>query len=457
MLFRSERFGHFLYSALSNAFIELDEFHYRCVEELRRSSEFSKPDAEDEFLFLLRQKKILVEEGEEEQALMERHYRRNGLSFDNAHLVLSICPTLRCNFRCSYCFQDSQQSTTVMSADTVERLISFIRNFKHARSLSITWYGGEPTMAFGVIGLITRRIKELDILFEDAGLVTNGYLLGDDKIKQLNDLNIKTVQITLDGPEEVHDSRRVLVTGGPTHQRIMKNVDALMSSDYQGGCRIRINVDRRNLSGFFELRARLLDRFEGKNLCVYAGCIDTAGGRKPDRKCNFCAQEWVDFTIRQYREIGVAHRGEIYPAGSVLNICSANSRNGFVVGPDGELYKCWEDVGKADMVIGTIYKDDFITNRELVVRYSVGSDPYLDAKCRECKVLPICGGGCANKRLRAKYFHEEGLEFCSLYKDSIVTYLMEYYDVFLAKEMCRRVLAGGAVTRDERGYRLVHP
>jgi uncharacterized protein len=72
-------------------------------------------------------------------------------------------------------------------------------------------------------------------------------------------------------------------------------------------------------------------------------------------------------------------------------------------------------------------------------------------------MLPICGGGCANKRLRVKHFGEEGLLLCSPYKDHLTAYLEEYYDTFLGREICAAVLAPGAAAKDETGYRMVQP
>ena len=455
-LFQSQRLGYFLYNSLSNVFIELDKHHYQFLEQLQNNLLSSNPDIDDSFLFILREKKILVEEGVEKRQLMSRQYRRNALSFYNAHLILSICPTLSCNFRCPYCFENTQKHMTMMNPETVDRLITFIKNFEEAKYLSITWYGGEPTLAFDVIRNITQRVKELNITFEDAGLVTNAYLLQSDKISQLNDLNIKAVQITLDGPANVHDTRRMLSNGLPTYQQIMQNIDMLMNSSYKGSCNIRVNLDKNNLSEFFDLRTHLLERFKGKKLSVYAGHVDTAGDHKYGKNCTLCADEWVTFTVEQYRRLSGGSMEGVYPAGTLFNICSANTRNSFVIGPEGELYKCWEDVGKQEMVIGSIFEDEPVNNAELVALYSVGTDPYLDPVCLDCKVLPICSGGCANRRLRSKYFNEASMEFCSLYKDNLVTYLMEYYDAFRTKELCSDVLSPNRKTKNVKGYRLIH-
>ena len=78
-----------------------------------------------------------------------------------------------------------------------------------------------------------------------------------------------------------------------------------------------------------------------------------------------CEAEWFDFTITQYRDITFGEMAAIYPPNNVCNLCSANSSSSFVIGPNGELYKCWEDVGKRSMIIGSVLDDAFISNPEL--------------------------------------------------------------------------------------------
>jgi len=490
-LFESERFGFFLYNALSNTMLELDEAHYRALEGLRERGgapggeaapaaepaaepaaaapgavpgaepraavPAAEPPADPGFLALLRECKVLVGAGEEEHLLLARHYERHALCFDSSRLGLTVCPTSRCNFRCPYCFEASQADGATMSPETVDRLIAFIASYKDARTLSLTWYGGEPTLAWDVVEDVTARVQALDIEYAGAGLVTNGYLLSAEKIARLSDLQIDSIQITLDGPPEVHDGRRVLAGGGPTYARILANVDRLMASPYEGSCAIRVNLDKHNLEGFLELRSELLERFEGKKLSVYTGHVNTSLGHSYDHACSLDLGDWATFTIDLYRKGGILPHGGFYPAGNLHGICVATSHNGFVVGPRGELYKCWEDVGKPEMAIGDVHAEEPITDPELRALYALGTDPYTDPECLACTVLPICGGGCANKRLRAKHFNEEGLLLCSPYKEHLTAYLEEYYDAFLSREICAAVLAPGAAAKDETGYRMVQP
>ena len=303
-LFHSESFGLFLYNALSNTLIELDEVHYNVLERFRESRVGFDTGSDSVFIALLRECKILLDEGEESHLLLSRQYRRQTVCFDSSRLGLTICPTLGCNFRCPYCFEHSQQNSAVMTPETVDRLISFIKSYQNVRHLSIAWYGGEPLLAFEVIGDFMEKINDLDLVFEGSGLITNGYLLDSEKISRLNNLRINSVQITLDGPEEVHDTRRFLSGGGPTFQRIMKNIDTLMNSSYEGVCTIRVNIDKHNLDQFIALRSALMERFRGKKLSVYAGQVNTGSGHSYDGTCNLDMMAWKDFNLDMRRRIG---------------------------------------------------------------------------------------------------------------------------------------------------------
>ncbi len=456
-LFHSERFGYFLYNALTNTLIELDEAHYTSLKGFRAHQSFSGAEDGSGFFSLLFENKILIETGEETRLLLAREYKRNAICFDTSHLGLTICPTLQCNFLCPYCFEHDQKGSSMMTSETAERLLYFIKSYKEVRHLSITWYGGEPLLAFDIIGRITKNIKALDIDFEGAGMVTNGYLLNSEKIAQLDELKVNFIQITLDGPEKVHDTRRVLAKGGPTFQTILSNVDALMNSTYKGFCAIRINVDKRNYNQFVELRASLLERFKGKNLSVHAGRVDTSINHTYNHACSLDLHEWTKFIFDVHHKSGQPPVGGFYPPDNLVGICVATTHQAFVVGPEGELYKCWEDVGKPEMIIGTIHQDESVANPELRALYSIGTDAYRDQECRKCAVLPICGGGCANKRLRTKQFGEKGPEFCSPYKEDLTNYLEAYIDAFKGREICDAVLSPGLKKQDERGYRLISP
>ncbi len=456
-LFHSPRFGHFLYNAVSNVMFEFDLPHFQVTERLKDHPDYAESSGNREFITLLESKGVIVHEGDEDKILMQKKYQRNGICFNNSHLSLTICPTLACNFRCLYCFENSRDNKQIMHTETVDKLIDYITRLKSVKDISLVWFGGEPTLAFNTIKGLTEQLLSLDINYQHASMITNGYLLDREKIEQLNDLRIRDIQITLDGPAETHDRRRILPGGGPTFHKILNNVDTLMNSSYEGSCRIRVNTDKNNLNAYADLNSELMDRFKGQKLSVYAAPVDTSAAVNYDRSCSFSTGEWGDFNLRIYHSSGIIPREGLYPRTKWFNNCVANHRNSYVVGPSGELYKCWDNVGKPQMVIGNVHLEDPITNPELVALYSIATDPFDDPACLECSVLPICGGGCVNMRLKAQHFKEEGVDYCSPFRDRLVQYLEAYYNTFRVKEICRSVFGPPDDSLLQKGYRMIQP
>lgn len=82
--------------------------------------------------------------------------------------------------------------------------------------------------------------------------------------------------------------------------------------------------------------------------------------------------------------------------GSLLRqrqICGAISYNSYVIDPHGDLYKCWDSIGNIDEKVGTIY-DSIQLNTNLCKWLTY--NPYKK-NCINCKVLPMCNGGCPNQ------------------------------------------------------------
>ena len=104
-----------------------------------------------------------------------------------------------------------------MSRNTIENVISYIKSLKKQSTyLGIAWYGGEPLLALEIIEEITKiAILEFGDDFS-ASMVTNGYLLSEDVAKRLETLKIESIQVTIDGPPEMHNRMRKLPNGDDT-------------------------------------------------------------------------------------------------------------------------------------------------------------------------------------------------------------------------------------------------
>jgi uncharacterized protein len=456
-LFSLANSGHFLYNAMSNVLFQLDQSHFLRLEEARDFPGTAQLVLGAEFYDLLVGHKIFVGSEAVSLTLMQKRNERNALCFDNTKLGLTICPTFACNFSCPYCFENSQNSSSIMRMQTMDRVVAFAESFLGAKELSVCWYGGEPTLAFDVIRTLSKKLMRLGLEYKDASLVTNGFLLNHDIIGELNDLRISSIQITLDGKASVHDRRRPLAGGRPTYERIRANIDRLMNSSYSGRCSVRVNIDKLNMSSYASFQSELLEQYPEGRLSVYPGHVDISLAHPYSQDCVLNINEWSKFTRELYFNDGIIPLGGLYPNSNKCNSCVANSQNGFVIGPEGELYKCWEDVGQHQMTIGNIHENDSISDPELIALYSIGTDPFDDEECIACSVFPICGGGCVNKRLRTKFQGEKGLQYCSTYRENLSETLETYIQHYRAKENCNSILGPPSLPILNKGYRLIGP
>ena len=105
---------------------------------------------------------------------------KNHLKFSARNLAediaITIAPTYICNMKCEYCFQKDNDKL-IMSTETADRIISAITGIisKYKR-VNISWFGGEPLIAIGIIEYISHKIisfcNDYHIVYS-ADLITN--------------------------------------------------------------------------------------------------------------------------------------------------------------------------------------------------------------------------------------------------------------------------------------------
>jgi len=84
------------------------------------------------------------------------------------------------------------------------------------------------------------------------------------------------------------------------------------------------------------------------------------------------------------------------------------------------------DIGKQNKIVGNI-NSRTILNEDLFFRYLSAADPFDDPKCKNCKILPFCEGGCPIKRIYNEY-NSAKTETCSIYKENIIDFLKLHYE-----------------------------
>ncbi len=396
----------FLYSSLSNSLAEVPSALFHEIARGRYAGVMDFLD--EEKTELLKSMKVLVHNDDDElnRVIYQNSLRRH----DDRRLILTINPTLACNFNCPYCFE-SDHSAVYMSEEVEDGIVRLAKSRVNAKAIDVTWFGGEPLLAFDRVKSLSRKLQGLGLAY-NGRMITNGYLLTSEVIEELPSLSITSLQITVDGMAALHDSRRCLRSGKPTFERIMKNIDELQARFPKIGVSIRMNVDETNKEDFIAFYHYVSAKHYPNARLSLAFVKDLSDCKSCENLCN--RERQVDFVKQVKQKYGIGD-GLLYPASDRYE-CAIRNRNALVIGPEGEIYKCWNDVGDKRKVVGHI--DGTVVNEALMLRYLVGADPFMDSQCQECLLLPVCGGGCPLSRIRNKY---EGAHdnVCPLYKENM--------------------------------------
>lgn len=122
---------------------------------------------------------------------------------DTDHPVLAhLIPTRRCNIACAYCNEYDDFSRPV-PIDVLHRRSDQLADLGVS---CVTLSGGEPMLHPQLDDLI-RHIRKRRMI---AGLITNGYLIGPERIERLNDAGLEYLQISIDNLEPDETSMKSL-------------------------------------------------------------------------------------------------------------------------------------------------------------------------------------------------------------------------------------------------------
>lgn len=344
----------------------------------------------------------LVSAVTDELDVLDQHYR--GHRFEPGTMILTLAPTLACNFGCDYCFQGQDKPVSTMSRAVQDAIVAYVeQQAPRTRSLHVAWYGGEPLLRRDLVEALSDRLialcKARGIQY-DAMAVTNGYLLSAEAARSLWERQVKLIQVTLDGAPSDHDTRRVLLSGKATFDRIAKNLAAAVDAS-PSTFLIRVNIDHRNADRIVGLidhldRAGLGRR---RNFTMYFAPVEaiTAG-------CHTITD--VCMTKGEYGQLEADLCRYAYEKGLTSlpyppryrGTCGAVRPRGFVVTPTGDVHKCWDTVNTLERAVGTIFDMEAATTSAASRRWMEWS-PLDHETCRNCKLLPSCSGACAYKFL----------------------------------------------------------
>ncbi len=390
-----------VYCSRSNSFLELNLDLYNYLSKCRKIPSLID-DLDENLIELFISNKIIVKQEDDDDFLLEHHFTTDMISYSNRRLGIVVAPTIGCNFDCSYCFEPGKRAY-LMTKKIIDELILFIKRHKEAEFLDLTWYGGEPLLAFRKIKTIMQRIRdEVPITLGNHDIITNGYYFTHEVVAFFKEFPLNTIQITFDGGRERHNNiRKQKKTNEPTYDHIIKNIDRIVEELPDTQVHIRINIEKSNINDFIEGKAFFEKRWKDKNLIIYPGILRFDNEDGTAIACS-AMNKWESANfLYELNEKGI-YQSDIYPKIRLAKTCCATRVSSYIIGPRGEIYKCWNDVSDEKKIIGYINQEK-LTNPELLYRYMVRTKWYMNSKCKECFFLPICNGNCAWYALKNIY------------------------------------------------------
>ncbi|WP_035790734.1 radical SAM/SPASM domain-containing protein [Butyrivibrio sp. FC2001] len=300
--------------------------------------------------------------------------------------------TLRCNENCVHCGSrcGEVKSPELSKEDYFELLRQIKRDFDQLPMLCIT--GGEPLLRTDFFEIM-EYAKDLGFSW---GMTSNGTLIDRDTAEYLKKAGMKTVSISIDGTEKIHDEfRRTkggfkravegienLIAAGFDHVQVTtvvskKNVDIL---DDIFGILLTMDIDSWRLLGMEPIGRALehedlaLTMDEHKRLLRYI-----KDKRELEYPVLYGCSHYLGLEFeREVRDWYFLCNAGLYTASIACN---------------GDIMGCLDIERRPETIQGNIYKDNFKDvwlNRFKIYREPLASK---NEKCMACEDRDFCEGG----------------------------------------------------------------
>jgi uncharacterized protein len=365
-----------------------------------------KPVSDTEFINEITEKRYLIDE-QVETNLFRNKYLDFIDSRDEDEVQLFFITNYNCNFACTYCYQDQYNNPDQeLNDEVIDAFFRYIYSEFAGRRKYITIFGGEPLLSSPkqkkLISSLLTRASEAKL---EVCIVTNGYTL-EDYINILQSVKIREIQVTLDGTETIHDSRRFLKGGGGTFEKIVKGIDACLQNHIS--VNLRMVIDKVNIENIGDLAQFAIDK--GWTMNPY---FKTQIGRNYELHHCQSAPDKLFSRISLYErifELTKEHPQIVQFYKPAYSISRFLAENGNLPDPlfdscpacktewafdyTGHIYPCTATVGKADESIGIFYPDVSLHNGKSDQWES--RDITSIPECKDCSVQLACGGGCGS-------------------------------------------------------------
>ncbi|MFH1379117.1 MAG: radical SAM protein [bacterium] len=344
---------------------------------------------------------IIVRDEEEEETKLNEFFNQLTYNLKNSSCFeVTVLTTYSCNFKCTYCFEESVKDPVFMDKDTSDAVVAWIIDRAEQRGLKrihIVYYGGEPLLNIRPIYDISWNIKnwayEHNAQFSFS-IISNGSLISPGLVDKLLTVNLESIRITLDGDRRAHNSKRPFLDGRPSFDVIVNNIKNVINKVKIG---IAGNFDAENIESIPLLLDYLedegilqkLDKIDFSPITPRLGPKDKPGSVELKECLAFIGKEGLFNEVIGIKK-ELMNRGINIKTGLAVNACPLIMEDiGATIDPKGVIYRCNALVGYPEFSVGNVYNNMFDALSKKYVRFNEWK------KCpKDCSYVPMCQGGC---------------------------------------------------------------
>ncbi|SDR77804.1 uncharacterized protein SAMN05216198_0385 [Halopseudomonas litoralis] len=311
-----------------------------------------------------------------------------------------------CNLSCTYCYKEDLAVPTKgvrMNFETARKSIELLlKEGAPNDRLNVIFFGGEPLSNLPLIKQTVeyteRRCAEEGKLV-DFSMTTNATMLTEDIVDYL-DSHRFGISISMDGPQAVHDRRRITVSGQGTYAVVAAKARMLLER-YRSkpvGVRVTLTAGYTDVQAIHEHLKYDLGFFEVGVAPATSGPVTVFNLSSDELREVFDGMMALG---RDYRDAALEGRNngfsnmhqlmsDLYEGRKKALPCGAGVGL-LAVDHDGDLNLCHRFTGSDMPRFGNV--DDGIA-KEALGSFLESATSRVDKGCSTCRIRNLCAGGC---------------------------------------------------------------
>jgi len=299
------------------------------------------------------------------------HITKKPLSFPT---MFQIQTNNLCNGSCIMCpiSEEKNKKPGRMSDELFEKIIKEISEYSTEDIFIWLHLQNEPLTDNNIFNKL-KLVKKLSNGKIKTGLVTNGTLLTEEKIKELNESEVDRICFSIDASTEENYKK---IRRGLSYNKVLKNIENLRNSNSKTSLIVRFIWQKDN---YFELND-FKKFWKNKGITTEIGIVNNRAG-----------------TVSNFKDIGLTHKNIPFKYKFVQNIWVIltggcyNLSNSFNILHDGDVIMCCNDYIKKT-ILGNVknnsIKEIWTSKRYQSIREAIFNKDFEKIpECNNCSLI----------------------------------------------------------------------